>query len=438
VHWIAAQGRVFFGERGEPLRMVGVAADVTERRQVEEERARLLERERAARNEAEETNRIKDEFLATLSHELRTPLNSILGWAHLLRSGRMDEADSAQGLDAILRNAGVQKQLIEDLLDMSRIISGKVYIELEPVSLVPALSAAVDAARPAAAAKGVHLEASLDVEAGQVLGDVTRLQQLVGNLLTNAIKFTPAGGKVHLGLEIDAREAHIIVSDNGTGIDPAFLPHIFDRFRQADASSTREHGGLGLGLAIVHHLVTLHHGTVEAHSAGKGRGATFTVRLPLISTAEAIPESGDDPVEVTSEVSGTIARILAGLQVLVIEDESDSRELLLIALHQQGAEVVAAESATAGMKALQQQRPDLLICDIGMPGEDGYSFIARVRDLPPAQGANIPAIALTAYAGDEDRQHAYEAGFQRHLTKPVQLDELVAVVAELSGRHVHA
>lgn len=439
LHWVAAQGRVFFGERGEPLRMVGVAADITERRQVEEERARLLERERAARSEAEETNRVKDEFLATLSHELRTPLNSILGWAHLLRSGRMDEADSAQGLEAILRNAGVQKQLIEDLLDMSRIISGKVYIELEPVSLVPALTAAVDAARPAASMKGIHLDATFDAEDGQVAGDATRLQQLVGNLLTNAIKFTPTGGDVHLKLESASAEARIIISDTGTGIDPAFLPHIFDRFRQADASSTREAGGLGLGLAIVHHLVTLHNGTIEAYSAGKGHGATFTVRLPLIRTVEAEPAID---LEVTEANAAEVAvvnsiGILNDLRILVVEDQSDSRELFIIALHQKGAEVVAAGSASEGMDLLQTRKPDLLICDIGMPEEDDYSFIARVRALSPEQGSATPAIALTAYASDEDRQRVLEAGFQRHLAKPVQLDELVAVVAELSGHSIH-
>jgi len=437
IHWISAQGRVFFGERGEPLRMVGVAADITERHMAEDERANLLERERQARNEAEETNRIKDEFLATLSHELRTPLNSILGWAHLMRSGRMDEADSAQGLDAILRNAGVQKQLIEDLLDMSRIISGKIYIELEPVDLVPALASAVDAARPAAAQKGVQLDATFDVETCHVAGDSTRLQQLVGNLLTNAIKFTAEHGRVLVKLEATATAARIIISDTGIGISLAFLPHIFDRFRQADASSTREHGGLGLGLAIVHHLVSLHDGTVEAHSEGKGYGATFIVRLPLLQSNGSTFDSASGETSgraVADAVEG--AQALSDLRVLVVEDQADTRELFVIALARQGANVIAAESVSEAFEAMQGRDFDVYICDIRMPGEDGYSFISRVRSLPPQEGGETPAIALTGYAADEDRRRALESGFQRHLAKPVQLDELIAVVAELAGRQV--
>jgi signal transduction histidine kinase/response regulator RpfG family c-di-GMP phosphodiesterase len=409
--------------------------EVAERKQAEEERARMLIREQAARAEAEQANRTKDEFLATLSHELRTPLTAILGWSHLLRTNRLDEGNIARALETIERNARAQSQLIDDLLDVSRIITGKLRLELHPVDLLPIIEAAIDSMRPAAEAKTIRFDVALEREASKVSGDANRLQQVVWNLFSNAVKFTPDGGSVTVRLERTDSHARITVSDTGQGIEPQFLPFIFDRFRQADGSTTRKHGGLGLGLAIVRHLVELHGGTIKVHSEGKGRGATFTIELPLRigirkseMEAEAQPAPGEDAAQAFK-----LSPVLKGLRILVVDDEADSRELITAVLAQCGAQVKDCESASEALDALQAWGPDLLISDIGMPVEDGYSLIKKIRALEEQQHGRIPAVALTAYASPEDRTRALAAGFQMHLAKPLEPEELVTVIASVAG-----
>ena len=414
-----------------------VAHDITERKRAEIERAQLLARERAARAQAEAVSRIKDEFLATLSHELRTPLNAILGWASMLRSGNLDEATATLGLEAVERNAKEQAQLIGDLLDVSRIISGNLRLDIQPVELRSAIEAALSTARPAAEAKGIQLQSVMDPAAGPVSGDPHRLQQVIWNLLSNAIKFTPTGGRVEVRLARAGPRIKITVSDTGEGISAEFLPFIFERFRQADSSTTRAHGGLGLGLAIVRHLVELHGGSIHAASQGKGRGASFTVSLPF---------KADRPDETTDETqmgftlppTGGAAPEnlprLDGLRVLVVDDDADTCELLTIMLTQCGAEVSALNSVPRALEALAEWRPDLLVADIGMPVEDGYTLIRQVRALVPERGGQIPAVALTAYASTEDRQRALAAGYQIHLPKPVEPAELATVVVSLSPK----
>ncbi|HEY9877311.1 MAG TPA: response regulator, partial [Leptolyngbyaceae cyanobacterium] len=377
----------------------------------------------ASREEAQAANRIKDEFLAVLSHELRSPLNPILGWSRMLQTTKLDEAKTKQALSTIERNAKLQSELIEDLLDVSRILQGKLSLTVSSVSLASTIRAAIDTVRLAAETKSIAIEVKLNSAVGLVAGDSTRLQQIVWNLLSNAVKFTPPHGRISVRLEAVSDQAQIIVSDTGKGIAPQFLPHVFDYFRQADSATTRQFGGLGLGLAIVRHLVELHGGTIQADSPGEGLGATFTVRLPLRSTPSAanselqLPESSLD---------------LKGIQVLVVDDDSDSRDFIVFLLEQAGANVISVASAGEAYTALTQAHPDVLVSDIGMPDMDGYMLMQQVRALPPEQGGTIPAIALTAYAGELNQQQALNAGFQHHASKPVEPEELVRLIKSLA------
>jgi signal transduction histidine kinase len=407
--------------------------EIRVREWAEQERARLLVLEQAARRHAEEANRIKDEFLATLSHELRTPLNAILGWVQVLRTGKLDAAAGARALETIERNSRAQAQLIADLLDVSRIITGKLRLDFKPVELPRIIDAALDSVRPAADAKDIQLTVSLEPLGSPVLGDSDRLQQVVWNLLSNAIKFTPRGGEVEVRVRESRPNAVLQVSDTGVGIRPDFLPYVFDRFRQADGALTRTHGGLGLGLSIVRHLVELHGGTVEVESAGEGRGATFSVQLPLRAGVLEEP-----PLERPAAPPETRVwdqpDLLKDLRVLVVEDEADTRDLLVMALEQCGAEVAAFASVPEALESFDRQVPHVLISDIGVPLEDGYSLIRKIRSRAPDHGGGVPAAALTAYARAEDRQRALEAGYQTHLAKPVDPSELIAAVARLAGR----
>ena len=404
--------------------------------------ARLYESAQRARAEAErlyreaqESSRLKDEFLATVSHELRTPLTAILGWAHMLRTGQFDTAAARQGIETVERNARAQAQLIDDLLDVSRIITGKLRIDVRPVDPNSFIEAAVESVRPAAEAKGVRLQKVLDTGTVSVPGDPVRLQQIVWNLLSNAIKFTPRGGRVQVKLERIDSHVEVAVSDTGSGIPADFLPHVFDRFRQADQKTTRQHGGMGLGLAIVRHLVELHGGTVRAESPGEGQGAIFTVLLPVAPVYQTEEESGRvHPAARSTLPTFDLFDRLDGLKILVVDDEPDTREMLKMGLGQCGALVTAAASAAEALEAIEQAAPDLLISDIGMPDEDGYELLRRVRQLPADAGGRVPAIALTAYARVEDRMHALRAGYQMHVPKPVELAELAAVAASLVRR----
>ncbi|MBV9123138.1 MAG: response regulator, partial [Planctomycetes bacterium] len=405
---------------------------IQQRERAETERARLLAREQAARAEAEAANRTKDEFLATLSHELRTPLNSMLGWTRMLRQENLPPATVQRGLETIERNVKVQTQLINDLLDVSRIIRGKLHLELSYIDLAPVMEAAIDAIRPAAAAKEIRLEVLLEPLAGPVAADFDRLQQVVWNLLSNAIKFTPRGGRVQVRLERVHSQVEMSIADTGPGISPEFLPHVFERFRQADSKITRAHSGLGLGLAIVRHLVELHGGTVAAESPGEGKGATFRVRLPIRAVHLEL-DSSDPETGGREEDAVATAASLDGLRLLVVDDEPDAREVVALVLEQSGAEVAAFGTAQEALEAIESVRPDVLVSDIGMPGEDGYSLLRRVRALGPARGGQVPAVALTAYAKVEDRKRALASGFARHIPKPVEPADLIATVAKLAG-----
>jgi PAS domain S-box-containing protein len=413
--------------------------DNTEHKRVREERRLLLESAlesmQTARGEADRANGIKDEFLALLSHELRTPLTSILGWAQMLTDSKLDDVASKRALEIIVRNARAQRQLIDDLLDISRIITGKLRLDVRPVELAPMIEMVVDGVRPAADARSIQLQTTFDSSTNPVSGDPDRLQQIIWNLLTNAIKFTPKGGRVEVRLERIHSHVEITISDTGQGIAPEFLPHVFDRFRQSDSSSTRRHGGLGLGLAIVRQLVELHGGTVSAESPGKGAGTTFKVMLPLMSVHHELSTS-----EITSPLVGSHTLTdrqpsLNDLRVLVVDDESDSRELIAVVLTGRGAAVTAVGSASEALEELERQRFDVLVSDIGMPLMDGYALIEKVRQLPLERGGGIPAAALTAYAGVEDRLRALAAGYQMHIPKPVELVELTMVVASLGERN---
>ncbi len=393
------------------------------------ENARLYEAEQqarsaaeASREEAQAANRVKDEFLAVLSHELRSPLNPILGWSSLLQSKKLDAATTSQALATIQRNAKLQSELIEDLLDVSRILRGKLSLNVAPVNLTSVIRGAMETVRLAAEAKSIKIEASLAPEVGLVSGDSTRLQQVVWNLLSNAVKFTPEGGRVNICLEHQEAHAYITIGDTGQGIEPDFLPYVFDYFRQADGATTRKFGGLGLGLAIVRHLVELHGGTVSAESPGLGMGATFTVRLPLMITQTTSNRNG-----LSSESSSD----LNGIQVLIVDDEPDSREFVAFVLEQAGAKVITATNADEALTKLIRSKPDVLLSDIGMPDMDGYMLMQQLRSLPPEQGGQVPAIALTAYAGDFNQQQALQAGFQRHVSKPVEPEVLVSTIANL-------
>jgi signal transduction histidine kinase/DNA-binding response OmpR family regulator len=411
--------------------------EITGRKQVEEERTRLLIREQSARAEAEQANRTKDEFLATLSHELRTPLSAILGWSHLVRTGKLDEPQMSRAFETIERNARSQSQLIDDLLDVSRIITGKLQIEPRPVDLCAVIEAAIEVVRPAFEAKEIQVETELDTSACLVPGDANRLQQIFWNLLSNAIKFTPAGGRVRVRTSQDDEQVRVSVSDSGIGITPEFLPYIFDRFRQADGSTTRVHGGLGLGLSIVKHLVQLHEGAVEVESEGKNQGATFTVSLPV--TSNASPDELKNAV--TSEPEGNglpagFSALLEGLRILVVDDEADSRDLVTAILTRCGGAVKCCETAAEAIKTFRAWKPDLLVSDIGMPIEDGYALIKKLRKLRLKLAREIPAIALTAYVTDDDRERTLSAGFQMHVAKPIEPEALVKSIAGAVGRKV--
>jgi CheY-like chemotaxis protein/nitrogen-specific signal transduction histidine kinase len=415
-------------------RQYEVRAHLAAERRAQEDRARLLEEAVAARAEAEAVNRAKDIFLATLSHELRTPLTAILGWARVLRDTGMEGDAARHGLDVIERNAEAQHQLIRDLLDVSRIISGKLQLKTRQVELAPVVRAALDSVRQAADAKAIRLGAEYDDETDLVTGDPDRLQQVVWNLLSNAIKFTPKGGRVGVRVERAGSDVCVSVSDTGQGISPEFLPHVFERFRQQDGSTTREHGGLGLGLAIVRHLVEQHGGRVSAESDGETRGSTFTFSLPVAAVnapAGARESAGPSASQASpGEAEGT----LDGVRVLVVDDQPDARELLALVLAKAGAEVSTAAAASEALEFLQREQVDVLVSDIGMPGEDGYALIGRVRGLPAQRARRTPSVALTAYASEEDRRRALAAGFDTHLPKPVEPAELVSVVAGLVFR----
>jgi len=398
-------------------------AEISERTRVERERQALLEREQLLRAEAEELSRLKDEFLATMSHELRTPLNAIFGWITLLRTGRLDESTEARALETIERNARAQKRLIEDLLDVSRVVTGKVTLELAAVEPRRVVEAAVETMLPAAQAKGISVSVQLDT-AGTLRGDFARLQQVVCNLLSNAIKFTPTGGNIEVELVRRDAEAEITVRDSGQGIKPEFLPYVFDRFRQEDGSISRRHGGLGLGLAIVQHLVELHGGTVSAASAGEGRGASFTLRIPVRSAA---PVAVPDPAP-----EAQAAARLAGLHVLVVDDDPAARELIARILEGYGARVSLAGSGAAALTLLFERRPHVLLADLGMPEMDGYALIEQVRALDPGLGGRVPAVAVTGYAAAQDRLRALHAGYQNHIAKPVEPAELAAVITSVA------
>lgn len=409
--------------------------EIRVRRRAEEERDQLLTSERAARTEAERASQMKDEFLATLSHELRTPLNAILGWAQLLRSGVMDADEVAQGLDTIERNARVQTQIIEDLLDMSRIISGKLRLDVQPVDIPPVIEAALETVRPAAEAKGIRLQKILDPLTSPVMGDPNRLQQIIWNLLSNAIKFTPKGGRVQVILERVNSHIEISVRDTGQGIRPEFLPYVFERFRQADSSTTRRHGGLGLGLAIVRNLIELHGGTIRAKSPGEGKGATFILMLPLaVLHSEILDEKREHPRVHSAPLSDSEPISLAGISVLVVDDEPDARELVRRVLAGAEADVHLASSAAEALEVLGESSPDVLVSDIGMPEQDGYELIRMVRERDPRDGGEIPAVALTAFARSSDRRRVLLSGFQMHVAKPVEPSELIAVIASVVAR----
>lgn len=414
-------------------RVIGVskvARDVTSIKRVLREREESLEREKAARAEAERVSRVKDEFLATLSHELRTPLNAILGWATILLTQRTTSAeDLKQGLETIERNARAQAQLIEELLDMSRIVNGKLRLDVQPVDLQEVVSDAVESVRPAAASKGIRLTKVLDPRSGPVTGDPDRLQQVLWNLLSNAIKFTPRGGRVQVLLRRVNSHVEITVADSGQGIAADFLPQLFTRFTQADTSTARRHGGLGLGLALVKSLIELHGGNVVATSAGLDQGATFVISLPV--TALHADTAADVFAPAPSATIAVPPPDLGGFHVLIVDDEADGRALIQHVLAQCNATITTAASAAEGLQAVKDGRPDAIISDIGMPGEDGYEFLAKLRRLSDAEGGDTPAVALTAFARSEDRRRALMAGFQMHLPKPVEPAELMAVVSNL-------
>ncbi|MBD2437029.1 response regulator [Nostoc sp. FACHB-110] len=450
--WVQVRSSRMLSAQGKLLGYVGTLEDITERKQAEEVRAQII-REQTARHEAEAANRMKDEFLAVLSHELRTPLTSMLGWSKILRSKKLDDKATAKALEAIERNATSQVQLIEDILDVSRIIRGQLQLNLCAVNLITVTEAALEAVRPLAEAKSIHINAILDSSVNSVCGDPARLQQVIWNLLTNAIKFTPKDGNVEVHLEtvhlsnqencellpcgeitlsaglapirfFTSSYVQIQVIDTGIGIEPDFLPKVFERFRQADSTTTRSHNGLGLGLAIVRHLVELHGGQILAESPGAGQGATFTVRFPLMPNNSTNSKS-ENPLYCTAN------RPLAGLKVLIVDDETDTRNFLAFMFEEYGAIVTAVASVDTALAILEQTKPDFLISDIGIPEQDSYNLIHKVRALPPEYGGSIPAIALTAYSREEDRLKILAAGFQQYLTKPVDPDNLIDVVTSV-------
>jgi PAS domain S-box-containing protein len=427
VVWTLTSVGLLKDPQGRPRQFVGVIEDITARKQAQDG-------ERAARAEAERMSELKDEFLATLSHELRTPLGAILGWAQVIAARPMEGEELLRAVQVIERNARAQTRLIEDLLDMSRITSGKVRLDVQPVEPAAFIEAALETVRPGADAKRIRLEHVLDPKAGPISGDPGRLQQVIWNLLSNAIKFTPAGGKVQVVLARVNSHIEISISDSGIGIRPEFLPHVFDRFRQADGSTTRRHGGLGLGLAIAKHLVELHGGSLKAHSPGESRGATFIVDLPLtaVHRAQPAPERAH-PGSAAQAPPPAALPDLRGLIVLAVDDHPDARDLLKRVLEDAGARVLTAASVQEALALVQQEKPHVLVSDIGLPEADGYDLIRELRALGPGRG-DIPAIALTAFARSEDRTKVLRAGFRMHVAKPVEPSELCVAVANVTGR----
>jgi signal transduction histidine kinase/ActR/RegA family two-component response regulator len=398
---------------------------------------RAFDGERQARDRAEQASRLKDEFLATVSHELRTPLNAILGWARMLRAGTVDPKSVNRGLESIERNAVAQAQLIEDLLDISRIVAGRLRLEVVPLDLVDVIRAAVDVVKPAADAKQIQIETSFDRGAAAVTGDPQRLQQVIWNLLSNSIKFTAAGGRVETRLERRDNKAAIVVHDTGEGINPEFIPHVFELFRQADGGPSRKQGGLGLGLAIVRRIVEMHGGTIRAESLGQGTGSTFIVELPLLGVRLA--DGRDQPAARAGDAAALATSLetaprLDGLKILAVDDQRDTLEVIEAILTNRGAEVRTCGDARAAVEAVRTWHPDLLVADIGLPDEDGYALIQRVRDLPPEEGGKTPAVALTAYARVEDRMRTLSAGYHMHVAKPVEPLDLVTILGTLAGR----
>ncbi|MFN7927916.1 MAG: PAS domain-containing protein [Blastocatellia bacterium] len=429
--WQLARAVRVTDDNGATLKWFGTCTDLEDHKRAQVERLEMLRREQVLRAKAEDANRLKDEFVATISHELRTPLHAILGWARMLRGGTLDESTIRNAIDVIERSARHQSQLIDDLLDMSRIITGKLRLDIKP--LVPAkfVQAALKAVLPAAQAKNITIQTDLDAHASTMTGDANRLQQVVWNLLSNAIKFTPQGGRINVSLMTDGADIVLTVTDTGQGIAPEFLPHIFDRFRQADAAITRKHGGLGLGLSIARQLVEMHGGVITAESKGKKQGAMFTVRLPVLSRPEISHANLKTNVTLPA-TTGTAA--LNGLFILAVDDEPDARQMLTHILTAYGATVITTDSAEAALTIIEQQQPDLLVSDIGMPENDGYVLIRRVRAAEQERIRRLPAIALTAFARPRDRMEALAAGFNHYVPKPVESTELVTVITALTKR----
>lgn len=412
-----------------------ILRDITRQKQIEEERDALLKLERDAREQAEIASRAKDEFLGLLSHELRTPLNSILGWTRILSGHNLDEAAAAQALETIDRNAKLQARLIDDMLDVSRIISGKLRLDAQPVDLTSVINAAVETLRPAAEAKHIHMRVSLDFGTGTVLGDPVRLQQVIWNLVSNAVKFVPREGNVKVSLSRVDSQVEVSVSDSGPGIEEDFLPYVFDRFRQADSATNKKYAGLGLGLSIVRHLVELHGGTVEAANGTEGTGAVFTVRLPVMAISRSFDQLSRqaDAAAAAGQLAFDSPPDLSGIKVLAVDDEPDARMLLEAMFEQCGAEIETCSSAAEALEMIEKFNPDVLVSDIGLPGEDGYSLIRKIRHLEESNGKRLPAVALTAFARTEDRVQALAAGYNMHVPKPVEPAELALVISSLVG-----
>lgn len=422
-----------FGEDGKPFRLIVTSRDATKRQEAQQERERLLESETIARHEAEVANQMRDEFLATLSHELRAPLNSILGWGQMLTKGGLNEEIQQKAIETIVRNAKSQNKMIEDLLDVSRIISGKVRLEITKIKLTDVVKEALESVRPAAAAKNISLEFIEDSNVGQVSGDPNRLQQVIWNLLSNGIKFTPSGGKITIETKRLDSEIEVTVTDTGIGIKEEFIPSAFKRFSQADSSSIRKFGGLGLGLAIVRHIIEMHGGTVSVHSDGENKGSSFKITLPTIIASSYFNDDKEIEKLLTAEETSIDNNLrLNGLLILVVDDEIDSRQMIVQALTMFGATVVTGSSAKEGLLEIETKNPDILVSDIGMPEEDGYSLIRKVRNLDNEK-SKIPAIALTAFSQQKDRERALDAGFQDHLAKPVEFTKLVSIIKELTS-----
>jgi PAS domain S-box-containing protein len=429
IHWLSTRGKTYLDAEGNPANMMGVVRQITDRKNADKELTQVYALERKARDEAEEANRTKDYFLALVSHELRSPLNAILGWTKILLTKKVDDEMRRNALEIIERSALSQAKLIGDLVDSSRIASGKLRLEMRPMNLFDAVNTVFNSQKPVAEAKNINLAFNFDSENATVFGDLIRLQQVFTNLLTNALKFTPEGGNVEIRLETGGGNAFISVRDNGQGISAETLPHIFRQFSQGDQTITRDQGGLGLGLSIVKTLVEKHEGTVKAQSEGIGEGAVFTVSLPLFKPASIIPEKSDEP-------KNHREMPLADLKVLCVEDDLDSREVLQLFLQQCGATVTSVESAAEALSVFEKngRRFDVIISDLAMPNEDGYSFISRIRQLPAERGGEIPAMALSAFTTKENKEKAYSSGFQKYHTKPFEPDSLISEILDLTRK----